>query len=128
MTKEPRLSAELRRIVALDDFVDYLRRRDTTYRDIHAMRRLLNSRKGKQSTDARVRYSDELLLDARNTIHREMQVLKNAGQPQSGPKSAIRSWIEKTRQSLGKNRSDDERIENAVDYLFKIYDAARKRI
>ncbi len=127
MAKEICLVAELKRVVALEEFINYLRSRSITYRNIHAMKRLLISRKGKQSTDARVRYSDELLLDVSNTVRREMQLLKTTGKPQSGPKSAIRSWIEKTRQRLGKNRSDDERIENAVKYLFKIYEAARKR-
>jgi hypothetical protein len=114
----------------LEELIKSLRNADTTLEDIRALERLSKSRKGKRRPGAPTLYSDETLEHIQSTVRKEMARLKAAGKGRAGPKTAIRSLVERIvfqKEGHAGLVAREDKIKSMVDGYFRTYEAARKR-
>lgn len=128
MAKETRLVAEIKRVLLLERLRNQLEHE--SLRDLQAVERLLEGRKGIGLPGAPQEYSDECLENVRATVRQKMTQLRSEGHRRAGAKTAIRKIIEGVVRDNEGERGITRRaaqIKNQTARFFKIYEAARKR-
>lgn len=126
--KENRLVTAIRRVLKVDEMRVILG--DASLADLLAVERLLKRRRHVGRSGAPPKYSDAFINVVFSETRHEMRRLRDAGHSRHGPKTAIRSLVERMLTTEGGAPSvlrNADQVAKIVAERFKVYEAARKR-